>query len=142
MDTIEVTPDLWIPRDELVWKMSTSSGPGGQNVNRVRTRVVLSFNVLTSKSLTDEQRSRIVGRLSARIDRNGNLRVRAQKHRTQSRNRAEAIARLVSVLRDALREQPARKPTSLPRAADERRLGEKHRRSELKERRGKPDDWS
>ena len=133
---IEITEDLSIPDGEVEVTVSTSSGPGGQNVNRVRTRVTLSFNVAGSPSLSEDQRDRIVEKLANRIDRQGNLRVRCQRHRTQAQNRTEAFSRLADLLRNALREAPARKQTRMPRAADERRLEEKRRRSRLKDLRG------
>ena len=123
---------LKLPEDEIGFSVSTSSGPGGQNVNRVRTRVTLAFNVLASPSLTEEQRARIARRLGSRLDKNGILRVRSQKHRTQGKNRAEALARLMGILNDALEETPERRRTRKPRAAEERRLEEKRRRSQLK----------
>ena len=82
--------------------MGTSSGPGGQNVNRVRTRVSVYFNVASSKSLSEAQRERIFHHLARRISKEGVLRVRSQRHRTQQMNRATAEQRRGELLADAL----------------------------------------
>jgi ribosome-associated protein len=139
---IEINEELQIPADEIRATVSTSSGPGGQNVNRVRTRVTLGFDVRRSASLSEDQRARILERLGSRIDNRGWLRVRSQSHRTQGRNREEALGRLVALLADALHEEPERRKTRKPRAAEERRLEGKRRRSRVKEARGRPGDLS
>lgn len=137
---IHITDELSIPEDEIAFTVSTSSGPGGQNVNRVKTRVTLSFDVLASPSLTDAQREAIASRLGSRLDSRGRLRVRSQKHRTQHQNRAEALSRLRAILAGAFVEAPERRPTRKPKSADNRRLDEKRRRSRLKEARGRPEE--
>jgi ribosome-associated protein len=136
---LDITDAVRIPESELAVRVSTSSGPGGQNVNRVRTRVTLRFNVLRSGALDEEARQRLLRNLGPRLDSSGNLRVRSQRHRTQARNREEARERLRNILADALRERPARRPTSRPRGADERRLREKRHRAQLREQRSRPD---
>ena len=115
--------------------MGTSSGPGGQNVNRVRTRVSVYFNVASSKSLSEAQRERIFHHLARRISKEGVLRVRSQRHRTQQMNRATAEQRLGELLADALYVPRPRKKTKSPAQARERRLEEKKRRSRLKRER-------
>ena len=129
---IEVGDELLIPDDELEFRMGTSSGPGGQNVNRVRTRVSVYFNVASSKSLSEAQRERIFHHLARRISKEGVLRVRSQRHRTQQMNRATAEQRLGELLADALHVPRPRKKTKSPAQARERRLEEKKRRSRLK----------
>jgi len=137
---IRITDSLSIPDDEIDVSVSTSSGPGGQNVNRVRTRVGVAFNVKSSGSLTDDERERIFEKLGSRIDSHGNLRVRSQRHRTQHQNREDALGRLAILIADALREIPERKKTRKPKGARERRLETKRRRARIKELRGQPPD--
>ena len=135
---IEVGDELVIPDAELEFRMGTSGGPGGQNVNRVRTRVTVYFDVASSKSLSDAQRERILHHLARRISKEGVLRVRSQRHRTQQMNRATAEQRLGELLADALHVPRPRKKTKTPAPSRERRLEEKKRRSRLKRERSGP----
>ena len=134
---IKVTSNISIPEDELVFKVSRSGGPGGQNVNKVNTRVTLFFDVGNCESLSDAQKRRILTRLRTRADKNGVLRVVSQKHRTQRANREAAIERLQGLLTDAIETRPVRKETKIPYAVNQRRLEEKRRRSMLKKQRAK-----
>jgi ribosome-associated protein len=135
---IEIGPHLAIPDDELTFVTSRSSGPGGQNVNKLETRVTLLFDVAGSPSLTDEQRQRIADRLSGRINKDGVLRVASQRHRTQAANRQAAVERFVELVGEALARRRRRRPTRPSRAAERRRIEQKKRRGELKRRRRKP----
>jgi ribosome-associated protein len=137
-DGVLIDERLVIPFAELGFETSRSSGPGGQNVNKVETRVTLTFPVLTSPSLDEQQRARIGERLATRISRAGVLRVSAQLHRSQSANRDEALRRFAELLRDALAEDPPRRPTRPPAASRRRRLQGKRRRSDLKRLRNAP----
>ena len=132
---IEITPDLSIPEDELVFLTARSSGPGGQNVNKVETRVTLRFDLAASPSLSPEQKARLQERLATRITRSGVLHVTAQKHRTQGANREAAQERFIELLREALREETPRKKTRIPRAVSRRRVDEKKRRGQRKQER-------
>lgn len=129
---VRVLEDLEIPDEELDFATSRSSGPGGQNVNKVNTRVTVLFNVDTSTALSSGQRELLRERLGGRISRAGVLRVVSQRHRTQLANRDAAVERLVQLARDALTEEPERIPVAVPRQAKERRLEEKRRRGSLK----------
>lgn len=133
---VEISDRLTIPNDELSFEFSRSSGPGGQNVNKVSTRVTLLFDVEGSPSLTDEQRTRILGRLGTRITKAGVLRITSQRHRSQSANREAAVERFSELVREALRPRRPRRKTRVPRAVSERRLQEKKRRGKLKRGRG------
>ena len=135
---VHVLEDLEIADDELRFATSRSSGPGGQNVNKVNTRVTVLFDVDRSAALSEEQRELLRLRLGGRISRAGVLRVVSQRHRTQLANRDAAVERLANLLRDALTEQPVRVPVRLPRAAKERRLEEKRRRAGVKRERSAP----
>jgi ribosome-associated protein len=134
---IQITPDISICEDELIFKASRSSGPGGQNVNKVNTRVTLLFDVANCDDFSDVQKQRILTRLASRADKNGVIRVVSQKFRTQKANRRLAVERLQQLLADALRTRPARKKTRIPYAIKQRRLEEKRRRSLLKQQRAK-----
>lgn len=131
-----VTEDLEIPDAELTFATSRSSGPGGQNVNKLDTRVTLLFDVEHSPSLGEVQRIRIFERLAGRINKDGVMRVVSQRHRTQYANRQEVIRRFAGLVSDALADEPARIPVTPPRAMNERRLQTKRIRSRLKRGRG------
>ena len=137
---VHVLEHLEIPEEELDFATSRSSGPGGQNVNKVNTRVTVLFDLDRSAALSEEQRELLHLRLGGRISRAGVLRVVSQRHRTQLANKDAAVERLASLLRDALTEQPERVPLRVPRQAKERRLEEKHHRAELKRERSAPDE--
>ena len=132
---IEIPGDIFINEDELVFKVSRSSGPGGQNINKLNTRVTLLFDVANCGSLSDLQKQRILTRLATRADKNGVLRVVSQKYRTQRANRRAAVERLQRLLAGALKTKPIRKKSKVPYAAKQRRLEEKKRRSMLKQQR-------
>jgi len=132
---IEIPGDIFINEDELVFKVSRSSGPGGQNINKLNTRVTLFFDVTNCESLSDLQKQRILTSLASRTDKNGVLRVISQKYRTQRANRRAAVERLQQLLADALKTRPIRNKSEVPYAAKQRRLDEKRRRSTLKQQR-------
>jgi ribosome-associated protein len=138
---IDVTDELAIPENEIILTASRSGGPGGQHVNKVSSRVTLRFDVAASSSLTDEQKQRIMTRLANRLSKDGVLRIVAQQHRSQSANRNAALARLVTLLREALTPKPKRRPTRPSPAASEQRLAEKKRRSRLKQERSSDAAW-
>ncbi len=136
-----VRPGLAIPEGELHVRRTRSGGPGGQNVNKVATRIELEFDVAASRVLTPAQKQRILDRLAGRASAAGVLRIVAQSERTQSRNEAEARARLVALLVRALAVPKPRRPTRPTRASKEDRLEEKKRRSSVKRtRRPRPED--
>jgi ribosome-associated protein len=135
---IEITPALAIPEEELAFATSRSSGPGGQNVNKVESRVTLLFDLGASPALSDEQKARLRERLAGRINKTGVLRVVAQRHRTQAANREAAVARFAELLREGLAEQAPRRPTRPTAAARRRRAESKRRRAQLKRARRTP----
>jgi len=130
---IRLTDNLVISDADIVCKFSRSAGPGGQNVNKLNTRVTLLFNLAGCKGLTDEQKKRIFPRLASRISDKGLLKIVSQRHRTQHANRRAAMNRLAELLEAALEDTPARRPTVIPYAAKQNRLRRKRRRSELKQ---------
>ena len=134
---VEIGRNTTIPESELEFKTSRSGGPGGQNVNKLETRVTVLFDVDRSPSLSDGQKRRIRTGLSTRIDKRGHLRVVSQKHRSQEANRQAAVERLGQLLRDALKRKPVRKKTKPTAGSRERRLKKKKERSRLKQQRSK-----
>lgn len=134
---INITEKLSIPLNDLRFTFSRSGGPGGQNVNKVNSRVTLWFDVANSPSLLDHQKELIRDRLPTRINKEGVLRVVSQKYRTQASNRDEAVKRFVSLLGESLQEVLPRRKRAVPMAAREHRLDEKKHRSRLKSSRSK-----
>ena len=135
---ITITEQLSIPNDEIVITASRSSGPGGQNVNKVNTRVTLHFPVRSSKYLTNSQKVRIASCLKSRITKDGVLYLHAQGTRSQAANRILLIDRFVALIREALKRSKPRKKTRVPRIKVEQRLKQKNERSQLKKVRKQP----
>ncbi len=135
-----ITDDLFIADDELRFEFARSSGPGGQNVNKVETKVRLLFDVRRSLSLSSDQKERIEERLATRISKDGLLHMSSQRHRTREANRKAAIERFVELLAAALSEDEQRVPTNVPKRARQRRLESKRRRSQKKALRQTPLD--
>jgi ribosome-associated protein len=132
---IEIKDGIAICEDEFIFKASRSRGPGGQNVNKVNTKITLFFDVANCPGLSDSRKRRILKELKTRADKNGVLRVVSQRHRTQKANRTAAQQRLIELLTAALTKKPIRKKTRVPAAAVRRRLDEKKQRSRLKQQR-------
>jgi ribosome-associated protein len=132
-ESIRVTRSVSIPLSEIELRFSRSSGPGGQHAQKSETRVEALFDVDASAALTDRQKHRVV-RKAGPI-----LRAVAQDERSQARNRELAVERIADALREALRIQRRRVPTKPSKAAVERRLEQKRRRSETKRLRRPPD---
>ena len=124
-----------IPAEKLSFKTSRSSGPGGQNVNKLNTRVTLFFDAANYEGFTDVQRQRILKQLATRADKHGVIRVVSQRHRTQRANRNAVVERLGELLTEALKTRPVRKKSKVPRWARQKRLEDKRIRGLLKKQR-------
>jgi len=129
---VHITNTVSISMSELRFRFARSSGPGGQHVNRSATQVELLFDVANSPSLNEMQRQRVLRKLRSRIDKEGTLHLVSQETRSQLRNREEVVERFQELMREALHVPKRRWPTRPTRAARERRLEEKRRRSEAK----------
>ncbi|MEZ0368611.1 MAG: alternative ribosome rescue aminoacyl-tRNA hydrolase ArfB [Candidatus Sericytochromatia bacterium] len=132
-----ITPRLSIPLDELEFQSTRSSGPGGQNVNKLETKVILRFDVLNSPSLSPEQRALLQEKLANRLTNDGVLVMASQEHRSQSANRETVIARFRLLLQQALKPVRKRIPTRPGLAARESRLALKKQRQGIKQKRQK-----
>jgi len=136
---IRITPGISIDEREIEESFVRASGPGGQNVNKLATAVQLRFNVRASPSLPDDVRARLELLSGSRLTRDGYLVITAQRHRTQGRNRQDALDRLIDLIRRASIAPRPRRPTKPTKAARERRVEAKKHRAGLKQmRRVKP----
>lgn len=139
MSGVRITRTLSIPEEEIELSFARSGGPGGQHVNTSATKVELRFDVAGSPSLSEEQRARLMERLSSRLTNDGVLILFASDHRSQIRNRDAVIERFAELLRDNLKTRKPRRPTRPSRAAKERRLDDKKQVAEKKRLRRAPD---
>jgi len=136
---IRVTDTISLDEGELQERFVRASGPGGQNVNKLSTAVQLRFDVRHSPSLRDDVRARLERLAGKRLTNDGALVITAQRHRTQERNRDDALNRLIELIRHAATPPTPRRPTKPTKASKERRLQGKKRRSTIKGlRRDKP----
>jgi ribosome-associated protein len=124
---------------EVIFKTSRSGGKGGQNVNKVSSKVELILNLRDATFFNDEERELLLSRLAHRLDHEGNLHVIAQESRSQLLNKQSAIAKLNELLAKSLIVQKKRKPTKIPKAVVRKRLNDKKVNSKVKGLRRKPD---
>lgn len=136
-----MTPRVRIPGWELRLSYATSSGPGGQNVNKVESKAVLRWNPAASGALSRDDKALVLARLGSRLASDGDLVLASDRHRDQPRNVEDVLERLCELLRTALYRTPARRATRPTRGSRERRLSGKRRRGEVKrDRRGGGED--
>jgi ribosome-associated protein len=132
---IHIMDGLLIPEGEISFTASRSSGPGGQNVNKVSSKVTLSFDLRNSTALTAEQKRKIMGKLATRINADGILRVVSQRTRSQELNRTDVLERFSDLLRRALTPQQPRIRTRVPAGAKKQRVETKRKRALTKQAR-------
>lgn len=137
MKDLFVNHAITIAAQELEESFIRSSGPGGQNVNKVASAVQLRFDVKNSAGLTEFARTALLELAS--LTRDGVLVITAQRFREQEKNRADARARLADIIRRAATPRKARRPTKVPKASRRKRLDGKKRRGEIKRGRARPD---
>jgi ribosome-associated protein len=137
---IPVTPSLALDERDLEERFIRAAGPGGQNVNKVSTAVELRFNLNGHTEMPDDVRARLERLAGRRLTLDGEIVIRADAHRTQDRNRSEALARLVALVEQATHRPKPRKPTRVPKAQKQKRLEHKAKRGDVKAKRGKVRD--
>ncbi len=138
MPLIQVTEHIAIGEAEIAESFILASGPGGQNVNKVASAVQLRFDVTRSPSLPEDVRRRLLEQGGQRLTQDGVLVLTARRHRTQERNREDARARLLALIRAASVPPVKRRPTRPTLASKQRRLEAKSSRAAIKRDRGKP----
>ncbi len=135
---LDVTPAFQIPRSELVLQFSRSSGAGGQNVNKVNSRVQMRWSLDESSVLPDEVRDQLKSRNRRRINSSGELTITSQRYRDQSRNIEDCLEKLRELVLEALKPPKVRRPTRPTAGSKRRRLGEKRERAQRKQGRRPP----
>ena len=129
---LQITEELIIPSDEIKWRFSRSSGPGGQNVNKIESQVEIIFNILKSKTLSSDQKSLLKKKLNNKIF-NGCISIKVQEKRSQLQNRQIAIKRLSTVIKDIiLSKKKVRKVTTPTKLSQKKRIESKKRRGKIK----------
>ncbi|MDK9721482.1 MAG: alternative ribosome rescue aminoacyl-tRNA hydrolase ArfB [Rhodospirillales bacterium] len=137
---IKITPRLAIDESEIEERFVRSSGPGGQNVNKLATAVQLRFDVRNSPSLPDGVKERLEKLAGRRMTQDGVLVINAQRHRTQERNRQDGLDRLIELIQKAVPPPIPRRPTKPTLGSKKRRLESKKQRSGIKAMRATPSD--
>jgi len=135
---ITITDTLAVDEKELEFSFIRASGPGGQNVNKVSSAVQMRFDARRSPSLPDDVSARLQRLAGARLTLDGVIVITASRHRSQERNRADAVGRLVALIAKAATPPVKRRPTRPTKASKARRLDDKSRRAGVKTLRGRP----
>ena len=137
-DDLVIDGRLTIPAAELAFTASRSSGPGGQHVNTTDTRIQVRWNIAASGVLGEIRRARLLAALASRLTADGETVIACDTHRSQRRNKEEALGRLAALVRRALVVPKARRPSTPSAAAKLRRLQEKKKQAQIKKGRTRP----
>lgn len=140
MEDLYINSKLIIPSEQLRFQYSRSSGPGGQNVNKLNTRVSVYLNIPESSCFAESQKHILLRSLKGRIDKRGVFSISSQRFRSQMANRNAALNQMVKLIRDALKPRRIRKKTKIPRSAIEKRIRDKKARSVIKQYRSGVDE--
>ena len=132
---LRISEKIAIPDDELKEEFFQSSGPGGQNVNKVATAVRLRFNVWQTRSLPEGVRLRLLSKVGPRLTNEGELNIEAQRYRTQQQNREDAAERLANLIKGVLTPPKTRRPTRPTKASVKRRIDSKKKHGTIKKSR-------
>ncbi len=135
---LDVTTRIQIPDSEFTFAFSRSGGPGGQNVNKVASKALLTWDATRSPSIPDDVRERFLTRYRRRITKEGLLQITSQRYRDQGRNTLDCLSKLAELLRSVAVAPTIRKASKPSRGAKQRRLNEKHVRSDKKQSRRRP----
>ena len=141
MDAIVVTDSVRVPASALTMRAVRASGPGGQNVNKVASKVDLRVDLDAIEGLADAARARLRALAGRRLDAEGRLQITSQLTRDQARNVEDAREKVRALVTAAMREPKRRRPSRPTRAAHERRIESKKQRGTIKRLRGRPGDW-
>lgn len=133
---LKISNAITIPSEEIQFTAIRAQGPGGQNVNKVSTAIQLKFDIQAS-SLPESYKKKLLNYQDYRISKDGIITIKAQRHRTQTQNKDDALERLVQLIKKATKPQKARKPTKPTKASQQRRLDKKAKHGKLKALRSK-----
>ncbi|MBI9111275.1 alternative ribosome rescue aminoacyl-tRNA hydrolase ArfB [Maridesulfovibrio ferrireducens] len=136
---ITITQALSIPDSEIIFIASRSSGPGGQHVNKTSSRVTLIFNLQESASLSNYQKRTLLSKIGNKVNSKGELQISCEEHRSQFRNKEEALERFKNILADGLKPIKQRRKTKVPNSTKRKRMDNKNKRATTKKQRSKPD---
>lgn len=135
---LDVTPQIQIPDSEFTFAFARSGGPGGQNVNKVNSKAILTWDATRSPSIPESVRERFLALYRRRVTKEGLLQVTSQRYRDQGRNTLDCLSKLAELLRSVAVAPTVRKASKPSRGAKQRRLNEKHQRSDKKQSRRRP----
>jgi len=138
--TLRISDTLFVPLSEIAMNAIRAQGAGGQNVNKVSSAIHLRFDIAASMAFSAEQRVRLLAMRDHRISKDGLVIIKSQRYRSQEKNRAEALERLIELLQKGLHQEKPRKKTRLSKKTKQKRVDAKTRRGRLKETRSKQYD--